>query len=72
LVLRGCTNDDGDPDKKRALAVADEILSTDFAMYFNNESDAEAKRGKDKHKEKMFLHKRSRPRSTSDNGRWAK
>jgi len=54
-----CTNDDGDPDKKHALAVADEIVSTDFAMYFNNENDAEAKRGKDKHKEFLVGHTRA-------------
>jgi ketosteroid isomerase-like protein len=53
-----CAND-ADPDKKRALAVVDEILGTDFAMYYNNESDAEARRGKDKHKEFLVGHARA-------------
>jgi ketosteroid isomerase-like protein len=54
-----CTTDDGDPDKKHALAVVDEILSADFTMYFNNESNAEARHGRDKHKEFLVGHTRS-------------
>jgi ketosteroid isomerase-like protein len=54
-----CTTDDGDPDKKHGLSVVDEILSLDFVMYFNNESDAEARRGRDKHKEFLVGHTRA-------------
>jgi ketosteroid isomerase-like protein len=54
-----CTYDDGDPDKKHALAVVNEIVSTDFTMYFNNESDAEARHGKEKHKEFLVGHTRA-------------
>ncbi len=54
-----CANDDGDPDQKRAMAVADELLTTDFAMYYNTETDAEAMRGLDTHKEFLLNHTRA-------------
>ena len=56
-----CANDYGDPDKKRALAVVDELLSPDFAMSYNNESDAEAVRGKEQHKAFLVGHTRAFP-----------
>ncbi len=54
-----CANDYGDSDKKRALAVADELLTADFAMYYNNQTDAEATRGLNKHKEFLVQHTRA-------------
>jgi ketosteroid isomerase-like protein len=56
-----CTNDYGDPEKKRALAVADELLSPDFAMSYNTQSDVEAMRGKDTHKEFLLGHTQAFP-----------
>jgi ketosteroid isomerase-like protein len=54
-----CPPDDGDPEKTRALQVAEEILSPDFTMYFNSEEDDEAMHGRDEHKEFLVRHTRS-------------
>jgi ketosteroid isomerase-like protein len=54
-----CTTDDGDPDKTHALAVVDELFSTDFTMYFNTDSDTEAMRGKETHKDFLVGHTRA-------------
>jgi ketosteroid isomerase-like protein len=54
-----CANDDGDPAKTRALAVIDQILSADFAMRYNNQSDAEAVHGRDQHKAFLLRHTRN-------------
>jgi ketosteroid isomerase-like protein len=54
-----CANDYGDPEKKRALAAVDELLSPDFVMYYNNESDAEARHGAESHKEFLVAHTRA-------------
>jgi ketosteroid isomerase-like protein len=56
-----CTTDFGDPEKKRALQAADEILSADFTMYFNSETDAEAMHGRDEHKDFLVGHTRTFP-----------
>ena len=56
-----CANDYGDPNKKRALTVVDELLSPDFAMSYNNESDAEAARGKEQHKAFLVGHTHAFP-----------
>lgn len=56
-----CPPDDGDPDKRRALWVVDEILSADFTMYFSMDSDAEADRGRDAHKQFLINHTRLFP-----------
>ena len=56
-----CTNDDGDPDKKRALGVVDELLSPDFTMYFNGDDDDEAMHGRDEHKDFLIAHTRAFP-----------
>jgi ketosteroid isomerase-like protein len=53
---RECPPDDGDPEKKRAVRVADEILSDDFTMYFNGEADDEAMHGRDAHKDFLVGH----------------
>ena len=44
------------PDQGRALAIADELLTEDFVMFYNNASDAEATRGRDRHKEFLVGH----------------
>ena len=56
-----CTNDYGDPEKKRALVAVDELLTRDFVMYYNNESDADGRRGMDAHKEFLVAHTHAFP-----------
>ena len=56
-----CANDYGDPDKTLALAVVDELLSPDFTMGFSDQSDTEAMRGKDTHKEFLVGHTQGFP-----------
>ena len=51
-----CANDYGEPDKTQARAVVDELLSPDFTMCFSDQSDTEAMRGKDTHKEFLVGH----------------
>ncbi len=55
-----CANDP-DPAKRQALAVAEHILRTDFAMYYNNDTDAEATRGRDKHQDFLVDHAQAFP-----------
>jgi hypothetical protein len=50
-----CANDGGEPEKKCALMAADELLSTDFTMYYNHQSDAEARHGRSEHKDFCFV-----------------
>jgi ketosteroid isomerase-like protein len=54
-----CANDDGDPAKTRALAVTAEILSADFAMYYNNQGAAEGMHGRDEHQAFLLRHTRN-------------
>jgi ketosteroid isomerase-like protein len=54
-----CPPDDGDPDRKRAQLVVDEILSPDFTMYFNCETDADAGHGRQEHKQFLVAHTRA-------------
>jgi steroid delta-isomerase-like uncharacterized protein len=49
------------PDQSRALAVLDELLSDDFVMRYNSEADAEAMRGRERHKEFLVNHARAFP-----------
>jgi ketosteroid isomerase-like protein len=51
-------------DQPRALAVLDELLSPDFVMRYNNETDAEATRGRERHKEFVARHARNLPDDT--------
>lgn len=51
-----CPPDDGDPEKKRAMRVVEEILTPDFTMYFNGDSDDEAYHGLDEHKQFLIGH----------------
>ena len=52
------------PDQPRALAILDDLLSADFVMRYNNETDAEATRGRDRHKEFVARHARNLPDDT--------
>ena len=61
-----CVNRVNGPDPARALAVVDELMTDDFTMAYNNETDADAARGRDRHKEFLKDHARWFP-----NDRWS-
>lgn len=56
-----CVSGASGPDQHRALAVVDELLRADFVMFYNNETDAEAARGRERHKEFLVEHARNFP-----------
>ena len=56
-----CVSGASGPDQHHALAVADELLSADFVMFYNNQTDAEAARGAERHKEFLVEHARAFP-----------
>jgi ketosteroid isomerase-like protein len=55
-----CVNRIG-PDQDRALAIVDELMSSDFVMVYNTDTDAEAARGRERHKEFLVEHARNFP-----------
>jgi ketosteroid isomerase-like protein len=55
-----CVNRVG-PDQERALAIVDELMSSDFVMAYNNDTNAEAVRGRERHKEFLVEHARTFP-----------
>jgi ketosteroid isomerase-like protein len=56
-----CVSGASRPDQHRALALVDELLSADFVMFYNNETDAEAAHGRERHKEFLVEHARTFP-----------
>jgi ketosteroid isomerase-like protein len=56
-----CVSGASGPDQHRALAVVDELLRADFVMFYNNETDAEAAHGRERHKEFLVEHARTFP-----------
>jgi ketosteroid isomerase-like protein len=56
-----CVSCASGPDQHRALGVVDELLSVDFVMSYNNETDAEAAHGRERHKEFLVEHARNFP-----------
>jgi steroid delta-isomerase-like uncharacterized protein len=56
-----CVSGASGSDQARALAILDELLSPDFVMRYNNETDAEAMRGRERHKEFLAEHARNLP-----------
>lgn len=56
-----CVSGASGPDRPRALGLVDELLSADFVMFYNNETDAEAARGRERHKEFLVEHARRFP-----------
>lgn len=59
--FRECVSGASGPDQDRALAIADELLTSDFVMFFNNETDAEAQHGREQHKGFLVDHARDYP-----------
>jgi ketosteroid isomerase-like protein len=54
-----CANDYGDPDKRRAMEAADELLAPEFVMRYNGDRDEQAMRGVETHKQFLIDHTRS-------------
>jgi ketosteroid isomerase-like protein len=56
-----CVSGASGPDRQRALAVVDELLTSDFAMFYNSDAGAAAMRGPERHKEFLVEHARNFP-----------
>lgn len=56
-----CVSGVNGPDRDRALATVDELLTDDFVMYFNNDTDAEAAVGRERHREFLVEHAQHYP-----------
>ena len=59
-----CVSPASGPDQEQALAVVDELLSPDFVMFYNNDTDAEAVHGRARHKKFLARHARNIPDDT--------
>jgi len=56
-----CVSPASGPDQARALSVADELLTEDFVMFFNDDTEAEAGHGRDEHKRFLIGHAEAFP-----------
>lgn len=56
-----CVSGVNGPDRRRALAILDELLTDDFTMSYNNETDSEATRGRERHREFLVEHAQNFP-----------
>jgi ketosteroid isomerase-like protein len=59
--FRDCVNAINGPDRDQALAIVDELLTDDFTMSYNNETDAEAAGGRERHKAFLIEHAEAFP-----------
>jgi ketosteroid isomerase-like protein len=53
-----CVNAINGPDRRRALALVDELMSADFSMFYNNEVAPAGERGRKRHKAFLVEHAR--------------
>jgi ketosteroid isomerase-like protein len=53
-----CVSGASGPQPDRALALVDELLGADFAMYYNSDTEADALRGRERHREFLVEHAR--------------
>lgn len=60
-MFEDCVSPASGADQAHALAVADELLTEDFVMFFNNDTEAEAAHGRDEHKRFLVDHARAYP-----------
>lgn len=60
-----CVSAASGPDPQRALSTLDELLTDDFVMFYNNETETEGARGRERHKQFLVNHARGYP-----NDRW--
>ncbi len=56
-----CVSGASGPDQDHALAILDGLLTDDFVMFYNNDTDEEATRGGERHKEFLVEHARVYP-----------
>ena len=56
-----CVSGASGPDQHRALALLDELMSDDFVMFYNSQTEVEAMRGRDHHKAFLVEHARNFP-----------
>ncbi|HEV8544769.1 MAG TPA: nuclear transport factor 2 family protein [Candidatus Limnocylindrales bacterium] len=56
-----CVNRVNGPDSQRALAVVDELMTDDFVMFYNNDTEEQAACGRVSHKEFLVEHARAYP-----------
>jgi ketosteroid isomerase-like protein len=56
-----CVSTASGPEPNLALSILDDLMTADFVMYFNNETDAEAAHGRERHKTFLVDHARSFP-----------
>jgi ketosteroid isomerase-like protein len=56
-----CVNEVNRSDERRALEVVDELMTDDFVMFYNNDTDDQAQRGRDQHKSFLVGHARAYP-----------
>lgn len=51
-----CVSGASGSDHARAVAMVDELMTDDFVMFFNSDTDAEGRRGRQRHKEFLVGH----------------
>jgi len=56
-----CVSGVSGPDRDLVLAMVDELLTDEFVMFYNSDTDAEAARGRERHKEFLVEHARAYP-----------
>ncbi len=56
-----CVNKVNGPDHDRALTLVDELMTDDFVMFYNSDTEADATRGRELHKEFLVEHARNFP-----------
>jgi ketosteroid isomerase-like protein len=56
-----CVSGASGRDAERALALVDELVSDDFVMFYNDDSDAQGVRGREPHKQFLARHARNLP-----------
>lgn len=56
-----CVSGASAPDPRRALALVDELMTDDFVMFSNSDTETEATRGREGHREFLVAHARAFP-----------
>lgn len=59
-----CVSGASGPDQAGALALVDELMTSDFVMSYNGAADNDAARGRERHKEFLAEHARAFPDDT--------
>ena len=56
-----CVSGASGPQQQRALALVDDLMTPDFVMFYNNDTDADALRGREQHKAFLVEHAQNFP-----------